>query len=46
MLSNGEIYGTLCCFSHHVNGRVNHQDLRTLGYTAQLAADRIEQARG
>lgn len=46
VLRNGEIYGTLCCFSHHVNGRVNHQDLRTLGYTAQLAADRIEQARG
>jgi len=45
VLSSGEVYGTLCCFSHNVNGRVNHQDLKTLGYTAQLAADRIEQSR-
>lgn len=45
VLSNGEVYGTLCCFSHHVNGRVNYGDLRKLSYTAQLTADRIEQSR-
>jgi GAF domain-containing protein len=46
VLRGGEIYGTLCCFSHHVNGRLNKKDLRTLSYTAQLAAERIQQSRG
>lgn len=45
VLKDGQVYGTICCFSHHVNGQVNHKDLRKLSYTAELTADRIEQAR-
>jgi hypothetical protein len=45
VLKDGQVYGTLCCFSHHVNGRVNEKDLRKLSYTAELTADRIEQSR-
>jgi GAF domain-containing protein len=45
VLSDGQVYGTLCCFSHHVNGNLNAKDVRTLSYTAELAADRIEKAR-
>ncbi len=45
VLKDGQVYGTLCCFSHHVNGKVNPKDVRKLSYTAELTADRIEQSR-
>lgn len=45
VLKDGQVYGTLCCFSHHVNGQVNEKDVRKLSYTAELTADRIERLR-
>lgn len=42
VLSNGEVYGTLCCFSFEPNGQVGFEDLTRLKLTARLAAQRIE----
>ncbi len=42
VLRNGEVYGTLCCFSQYVNGKVNADDLKTLAHTAQLTAERLQ----
>lgn len=45
VLPDGEVYGTLCCFSFGVNPGVTKQNARTLRYTAQLTAQKIGQAR-
>jgi GAF domain-containing protein len=45
VLDDGEVYGTLCCFSFGVNPGVTQQDVRTLRYTAQLTAQKIDKAR-
>ncbi|MES2635317.1 MAG: GAF domain-containing protein [Pseudomonadota bacterium] len=44
-LKNGEVYGTLCCFSFAPSDELKAKDMRTLRYTARLAADRLEEAR-
>jgi GAF domain-containing protein len=45
VLGDGQIYGTLCCFSFGVQEHVTVRDLRKLQYTAQLAAQKIQNAR-
>ena len=42
VLKNGEIYGTLCCFSFSSKENPNVDDLKTLEMTAKLAAMRID----
>jgi len=45
VLSNGEVYGTLCCFSFEPNGQVGFEDLTRLKLTARLAAQRLDSRR-
>ncbi|MBN9371686.1 MAG: hypothetical protein ABS53_10570 [Hydrogenophaga sp. SCN 70-13] len=45
VLSSGEVYGTLCCFSFEAHGRPNPEDLAKLKLTARLAAQRLETRR-
>lgn len=45
VLDDGQVYGTLCCFSFGVNPGVTQQDVKTLRYTAQLTAQKIAKAR-
>lgn len=45
VLSNGEVYGTLCCFSFEPNGKSGEEDLSRLKLTARLAAQRLEHRR-
>lgn len=45
VLSSGEVYGTLCCFSFEPQGRPNPEDLSKLKLTARLAAQRLETRR-
>ena len=45
VMEDGQIYGTLCCFSHSVNPGTNERDLQNLRYTAQLTARKIERDR-
>jgi len=45
VLSNGEVYGTLCCFSFEPHGQPNPEDLSKLKLTARLAAQRLEHRR-
>jgi len=45
VLGNGEVYGTLCCFSFEPNGHVSFEDLTRLKLTAKLAAQRLESRR-
>lgn len=42
VLKNGEIYGTLCCFSFSPKDDPNPDDLKTLEMTAKLTAMRLE----
>jgi hypothetical protein len=43
ILKNGEVYGTLCCFSASVQPQVNELDLRRLQVTAQLLAQDLHE---
>ena len=45
VLDDGQVYGTLCCFSFGINPSVTRQDVKTLRYTAQLTAQKIRKAR-
>lgn len=45
VLGNGEVYGTLCCFSFEPNGRSSPEDLARLKLTARLAAQRLDNRR-
>ncbi len=45
VLGNGEVYGTLCCFSFEPSGRASPEDLSRLKLTARLAAQRLENRR-
>jgi len=45
VLSSGEVYGTLCCFSFEPHGQPNPEDLNKLKLTARLAAQRLESRR-
>lgn len=45
VLSDGEVYGTLCCFSFAPNGKSNPEDLTKLKMTARLAAQKLEHRR-
>ena len=45
VLKNGEIYGTLCCFSMTPLNDPDPKDLKRLQYTAQLTAEKIERSR-
>lgn len=45
VLQNGEVYGTLCCFSFHPQSEPNPEDLKKLEFTARLAAQKIDQRR-
>lgn len=46
LLSNGNVYGTLCTFSFHPVDQPNPNDLKRLEYTAKLAAGKLEKRRG
>lgn len=39
ILKNGEVYGTLCCYSHDVVEGVSEMDLRRLQITAKVLAE-------
>ena len=41
-LSDGSLYGTLCCFSHVPNHTLGQRDLQFLNVFADLLADRLE----
>lgn len=45
VLENGDIYGTLCCFSFHPQDKPNAEDLKNLEFTARLAAHKLNQRR-
>lgn len=45
VLENGDIYGTLCCFSFHPQDKPNVEDLKKLEFTARLAAQKLDQRR-
>ncbi len=45
VLENGDIYGTLCCFSFHPQDQPNTEDLKNLEFTARLAAQKLDQRR-
>lgn len=45
VLENGDIYGTLCCFSFHPQDKPNTEDLKKLEFTARLAAQKLDQRR-
>ena len=45
VLSDGEVCGTLCCFSFEPSGRAKPEDLNKLKMTARLAAQKLEQRR-
>lgn len=45
VLSNGEVYGTLCCFSFEPSGKAKPEDLTKLKMTARLAAQKLEHRR-
>ena len=45
VLDDGQVYGTLCCFSFGINPSVIRQDVKTLRFTAQLTAQKIGKAR-
>lgn len=42
VLNNGQVYGTLCCFSFHPKDQPNPDDLTRLQMTAQLTAQRLD----
>lgn len=42
VLKGGEVYGTLCCFSHSPVKGSSLNDLKRLQFTAQLAAGKID----
>jgi len=45
VLENGDVYGTLCCFSFGANEGINEGDLKKLRYSAQLTAQKIDRGR-
>lgn len=45
VLKDGEVYGTLCCFSFSPAENPDPNDLKRLQYTAQLAAGKIDKSR-
>jgi len=42
VLDDGQVYGTLCCFSFHPKDQPNPDDLARLQLTAQLAAKKLD----
>lgn len=45
VLKDGQVYGTLCCFSFSPVAASNLNDLKRLQYTAQLTAGKIDGSR-
>ena len=45
VLSDGAVYGTLCCFSFGVNEKITERDMNKLRYTAGLTASKIDKSR-
>lgn len=45
VLKNGNVYGTLCCFSHDVHASVGSMDLKRLQITARLLAEDLHDTR-
>lgn len=45
VLGSGEVYGTLCCFSHSAQEDPDTVHLQRLKYAAQLTANRIQRRR-
>ncbi|MES2943167.1 MAG: GAF domain-containing protein, partial [Pseudomonadota bacterium] len=45
VLKNGDVYGTLCCFSFSPVENPNPNDLKRLQLTAQLTANKIDRSR-
>ena len=41
-LADGQIYGTLCCFSFGTSETIQLRDLKSLRYTAQLLAKKLD----
>ncbi len=45
VLDNGQVYGTLCCFSAAANEELTQRDLKKLEMSARLTARRLDQER-
>ena len=45
VLQDGEVYGTLCCFSFSPQDNPNPEDLKRLKFSAKLTAGRIDKGR-
>ncbi len=45
VLKDGQVYGTLCCFSFSPTANPDPNDLKRLQFTAQLAAGKIDKSR-
>jgi GAF domain-containing protein len=45
VLGNGDVYGTLCCFSFEPSGKASPEDLSRLKLTARLTAQRLDNRR-
>lgn len=45
ILSDGSVYGTLCCFSTKPSGQLREQDLANLKHCAELVARKVQNAR-
>ncbi|MEJ8858412.1 GAF domain-containing protein [Variovorax robiniae] len=45
VLSDGSVYGTLCCFSFAENDALSQRDLKKLEMSAQFTAKRIDEVR-
>lgn len=43
LLEHGEVYGTLCCFSHHRNLSLGDRDLSLLSAFAEVVAQRVDE---
>lgn len=43
MLANGDVYGTLCCFSHHANPSLGDRDISMLRAFAEVVAHRFDE---
>lgn len=43
MLAQGEVYGTLCCFSHRSNASLGDRDLSMLRAFAEVIAHRVDE---
>lgn len=42
ILKSGNVYGTVCCFSHHVDERIGLKNLQQLQVMARILAENLD----